>query len=99
MSDRHEKWTGQEMLFACSRKGRQLPPVPHCQHCRRIMALTGVCFHCGATQLATAADYQRWGFESMIEGNRQWEKKQEKIDWARVARNARLRLAAQRKRP
>lgn len=78
-----------------------LPTLPHCKNCRRVMpfALGDACYHCGGTQLATAADYQRWGIESMIEANKRWEKQQQKIDWARVARNARLRFAAQRKRP
>ena len=62
-------------------------------------ALDDVCYHCGGTQLATATDYQRWGVESMIESNRQWEKKQEKINWRRIMDAARLRYAAQRKRP
>ena len=111
MSDRHDRWTGQEMLFARSRKGRQgaalmLPPLPHCANCRRVMTLAdgrsllpAVCYHCGGTQLATTADYQRWGIEAMIEGNKKWEKKQEKINWRRIMDAARLRYAAQRKRP
>lgn len=48
------------------------PSNPHCANCRRMMALDGVCYHCGGTRLATTDHYHRWAWESWIEAVRQY---------------------------
>lgn len=66
-----------------------LVPSSHCANCRRMMALGGVCYHCGGTRWALPADYQRWALKDMLEGNRRWEIQQKKL--IRIARRRRDR--------